>query len=138
MAVMGWNSDQLGAMVRHTGPLDAKEFLLRAERLAAYGPQMAEGFPKGSGGSDKVAVNDAAPEIWTDAAGFQAKIDSYTAESKKLVDAAKSGDEITVLVTIPVSQVTWIPGGWVPNLQAGTTGYINSSTLSGQFTLRRE
>ena len=94
MAVMTWNSDQLGAMVRHTGtPLDAKEFVLRAERLGAYGTQMAEGFPKGSGSADKVAVNDAAPEIWSDAAGFQARIDAYISESKKLVEAGKSGDE---------------------------------------------
>ena len=37
MNVMGWNFDQLGAVVRHTGALDAKEFALRAERLAALG-----------------------------------------------------------------------------------------------------
>jgi len=51
---------------------------------------------------------------------------------------AKSGDEITVIVSVPVSQVSWIPGGWAPNLNAGTTGYLAGSTLTGQFTLRRE
>ena len=93
MNVIGWNFDQLGAVVRHTGTLDTKEFALRAERLAALGPQIAEGFPAGSGSADKVAVNDAAPEIWSDAAGFQAKLDAYIAESKKLAESAKSGDE---------------------------------------------
>lgn len=93
MAVMDWNLNELGAVVRHTGALDSKEFALRAERLAALGPQIAEGFPKGSGSADKVAVNDAAPEIWSDAAGFQAKVDAYIAESRKLVETAKSADE---------------------------------------------
>jgi len=91
MAVIGWNFDLLGATVRHTGPLDAKEFALRAERLAAYGPQMLEGFPKPA--ADSKAVTDAGPAIWSDAAGFQAQIDAYIAESRKLVESAKSGDE---------------------------------------------
>jgi cytochrome c556 len=93
MHVMGWNFDLLGGVVHHTGALDTKEFALRATRLAELGPQIAEGFPPGSGSADKVAVNDAAAEIWTDAPGFQAKIDDYLAASKKLVETAKSGDE---------------------------------------------
>jgi Flp pilus assembly protein TadG len=40
---------------------------------------------------------------------------------------ANAGDEITVLISIPVSKVTWLPGGQ----------YLNG-TISGQFTLRRE
>jgi Flp pilus assembly protein TadG len=40
---------------------------------------------------------------------------------------AKSGDEITVKVSVPVSRITWLPGGQ----------YLNGN-LSGQFTLRRE
>jgi len=92
MAVMGWNFDLLGAAVRRSGALDAKEFTLHAERLAAFGPQMLEGFPKPTD-AGKGAVTDAGPEIWSDAAGFQAKIDEYIAESKKLVEAAKSGDD---------------------------------------------
>jgi Flp pilus assembly protein TadG len=41
--------------------------------------------------------------------------------------AANPGDEITVLVTVPVSKVTWIP-----------TGSFLGGNLSGQYTLRRE
>jgi len=92
MAAMGWNADALGDAVRRAGALDAKEITLRAERLAAFGAQIAEGFPKPAAG-DKGPVTDAAPEIWSDAAGFQAKIDAYLAASQKLVDVAKSGDE---------------------------------------------
>src|SRR5262249_27734009 len=40
---------------------------------------------------------------------------------------AQAKDEITVNVSIPVSEITWVPG------TRFTTGY----TLSGQFTLRR-
>jgi hypothetical protein len=45
------------------------------------------------------------------------------------VDAltAQAGDEITVKVSVPVTKVTWIPGGW-----------WLSGTLSGQFTMRRD
>jgi cytochrome c556 len=92
MAVMGWNADALGDVVRRTGALDAKEFAQRAERLEALGPQIAEGFPK-PGPADKGTVTDASAEIWSDAAGFQAKIDAYLTASKKLVEVAKSGDE---------------------------------------------
>lgn len=92
MAAMGWNADALGDTVRRSGALDTKEVALRAERLAAFGPQIAEGFPKPEAG-DKGPVTDAAPEIWSDAAGFKSKIDGYLAASQKLVEAAKSGDE---------------------------------------------
>jgi Flp pilus assembly protein TadG len=40
---------------------------------------------------------------------------------------ARSGDEITVSVSVPVGSVTWLPGG----------KYLSGS-LRGQFTLRRE
>jgi Flp pilus assembly protein TadG len=40
---------------------------------------------------------------------------------------AKANDEITVKVTVPASNVTWVPGGQ----------YL-TGTLSGQYTLRRE
>jgi Flp pilus assembly protein TadG len=40
---------------------------------------------------------------------------------------AQSGDEITVSVSVPVSKITWLPGGQ----------YLHGN-LTGQFTLRRE
>lgn len=40
---------------------------------------------------------------------------------------AKAGDEITVSVSIPVTDVTWVPGGVFP-----------VGTLTGQYTLRRD
>jgi Flp pilus assembly protein TadG len=40
---------------------------------------------------------------------------------------ATSGDEVTVIVSVPVSSVTWLPG----------TGFLQG-TLSSRYTLRRE
>ncbi|HZP66518.1 MAG TPA: cytochrome c [Rudaea sp.] len=93
MAAMGWNVDQLGANLRSAGGPDLKDAATRAERLAAFAPQIAEGFPKGS---DKGAVTDAGPEIWSDAAGFQAALDDYAAASKKFADVVKSGDAAAI------------------------------------------
>jgi hypothetical protein len=40
---------------------------------------------------------------------------------------AQAGDEITVIVSVPVSSVTWVPGGtFLPG------------TLNAQYTLLRE
>jgi Flp pilus assembly protein TadG len=41
--------------------------------------------------------------------------------------AAVTGDEVTVTVRVPVSQITWVPGG----------RYL-SGNITGQYTLRRE
>ena len=43
------------------------------------------------------------------------------------VSTAKSGDEVTVIVSVPVSSVTWLPG----------TGFLTGS-ISSKYTLRRE
>jgi hypothetical protein len=40
---------------------------------------------------------------------------------------ASADSEVTVIVSVPVSAVTWVPGG----------KYL-SGTLSGQFTMRKE
>jgi Flp pilus assembly protein TadG len=40
---------------------------------------------------------------------------------------ANADDEVTVIVSVPVTTVTWVPGGQ----------YLGS-TLSGQYTLRKE
>jgi Flp pilus assembly protein TadG len=58
-----------------------------------------------SGHSTTVKINDAVAEAST----------------------AQSGDEITVLVRVPASSITWLPGA----------KYLTGN-LAGQFTLRRE
>jgi cytochrome c556 len=93
MDLIGWNYDLLAAMARARAPIDTKEFSLRAERLASFGPQVLEGFSKGS---DKGAVTDAGAEIWTDFDGFQAVANDFISESKKLAEIAKNGDEAQI------------------------------------------
>jgi cytochrome c556 len=90
MAMTGWNFGPLAAMVKGKIAFDAKDFSRRADRLEFLGPQILEGFAKGS---DKGAETDAKPEIWTDFDDFQAKLNDYIDESKKLAEVAKTGDE---------------------------------------------
>jgi hypothetical protein len=40
---------------------------------------------------------------------------------------AKAGDEITVIVSVPIANVTWVP-----------VNKFLSGTVSGQFTMRRD
>jgi cytochrome c556 len=90
MDMVGWNFSPLGAMVKGKTPFDAKEFSRRADRLEFLGPQLLEGFSKGS---DTGAETDAKPEIWTDFDNFQALLNDYVNESKKLADVARNGSE---------------------------------------------
>ena len=90
MAMVGWNFVPLGAMVKGKTPFDAKEFSRRADRLEFLGPQLLEGFSKGS---DTGAETDAKPEIWTAFDDFQAKLDDYVNESRKLAEVARNGSE---------------------------------------------
>jgi cytochrome c556 len=90
MDMIGWNFGPLGAMVKGKIPFDAKEFALHAQRLEFLGPQVLEGFSKGS---DKGAETDAKAEIWTNFDDFQSKLGDYIDESKTLNEVAKTGDE---------------------------------------------
>jgi cytochrome c556 len=52
-----------------------------------------EGFPPGS---DKGATTDAKPEIWTNRADFDAKMEDFRREAAALAAAAKGGDEAAI------------------------------------------
>jgi cytochrome c556 len=90
MAMIGWNFAPLGTMVKGKTPFDAREFSRRADRLEFLGPQLLEGFAKGS---DRGAETDAKAEIWSDFEDFRAKLDDYVNESKKLAEVARNGSE---------------------------------------------
>jgi cytochrome c556 len=90
MDMIGWNFGPLAAMVKGKMPFDAKEFALHAQRLEFLGPQVLEGFSKGS---DKGAETDAKAEIWTNFDDFQSKLGDYIEESRALSEIAESGDE---------------------------------------------
>jgi cytochrome c556 len=88
--MIGWNFAPLAQMVKGKAPWDAVEFSKRAERIAFLAPQLLEGFPPGSGSG---AETEAKPEIWSDAAGFKAKMDDFVTQSQQLAAVAKAGDE---------------------------------------------
>ena len=88
--MIGWNFAPLAQRVKGKAPWDAVEFSKRAERIAFLAPQLLEGFPQGSGSG---AETEAKPEIWSDAAGFKAKMDDFVTQSQQLAVVAKAGDE---------------------------------------------
>ena len=88
--MIGCNFAPLAQMVKGNSPWNAAEFSRHAERIAFLAPQLPEGFPAGSGSG---AETEAKPEIWSDAAGFKAKMDDFIKQSEQLAAVAKSGDE---------------------------------------------
>ena len=90
MTLIGWNFGPLSAMVKGKLAWDAKEFALRAERIATLAPQIEEGFAKGS---DKGAETDAKADIWANPEDFHGKVADLVNASKSLADVAKGGDE---------------------------------------------
>jgi cytochrome c556 len=89
MTLIGWNYAPVSAMVKGRLAWDAKEFSLRADRIAALAPLIPEGFTKGS---EKGAETDAKAEIWANPEDFQSKIDALVNESRTLSDVAKTDD----------------------------------------------
>ncbi len=88
--MIGWNFGPMAQMVRGKAPWDATAFARHAERVALLAPQLLEGFPEGSGSG---AETEAKPEIWSDRAGFEAKMDDFVRASKLLAEVARGGDE---------------------------------------------
>ncbi|MCE7951867.1 MAG: cytochrome c [Xanthomonadales bacterium PRO7] len=90
MTLIGWNFGALSAMVKGKTTWDAKEFAMRADRLASLAPQVLEGFAPGS---DKGAKTEAKPGIWTNFDDFKSKDSNLVDQTKALADVAHTGDE---------------------------------------------
>jgi cytochrome c556 len=88
-----WNYQPLAEMVRGRRPFDGAEFRKRSTRLAFLAQQLRDGFTPGS---DAGAMTDARPEIWTQRADFDAKLEDLVRETKALRETAKSGDEARI------------------------------------------
>ena len=88
--MLGWNFGPMAQMVRGKAPFDQAAFARHAERVAFLAPQLLEGFPTGSASG---APTEAKPEIWSDRAGFEAKMDALVEESRTLAEVARGGDE---------------------------------------------
>ena len=87
--VIAWNFGPMSAMAQGKAPYDAKEFALRAERVAAVAPLLTEAFPPESKG---VANSKLKPAMWNERADFDAKMKDLVDRSAALAAAARTGD----------------------------------------------
>lgn len=74
-----------------SGSISKAQAVAAAKTLAATGRAQAGLFPNGSGASSGVKT-DALPAVWSDRAGFDAKMKAYIAQADKMVVAANTGN----------------------------------------------
>jgi cytochrome c556 len=87
--VMAWNFGPMGAMSQGKMPYNAAEFALRAERVAAVAPLLAEAFPPETQG---LADSKLKPAMWANRPDFDAKLKDLIDRSATLAAVAKGGD----------------------------------------------
>lgn len=87
---MAWNFGPMGAMAQGKAPYDAAEFSLRAGRVAALAPMLAESY---SPESQSVSGSRAKPELWARRADFDAKMKDLVDRTAALARVAQGGDE---------------------------------------------
>ncbi len=87
--VMAGNFGPAYAMANGKIPYDAAAFTQRAERVNFIAGILPEAFPAGSGTG---APTRALPEIWTNSAEFDKRMQELGEKSAALVAAAKTGD----------------------------------------------
>jgi cytochrome c556 len=91
--LMNYSLGSIDAMVEGKRPFNKDEALRNAELLA----QLAT-VPRGffGEGTDKAGETRAKPEVWTNRADFDAKMDKMITETGKLHQVAKSGDAAAI------------------------------------------
>jgi cytochrome c556 len=87
--VIAWNFGPMGAMAQGKVPYDPREFALRAERVAAVVPMLAEAYPAETRG---VANSRLKAEMWDNRADFDAKMQTLIDRSVALAAAATTSD----------------------------------------------
>lgn len=93
MRVIGLNFGPMGAMVRGKIPFDVAIFKANAARIEAVSTMPIEDyFPDGSEDGDFLDTN-ALPEIWSDRASFEERLEAMREAVAKLAMATRSGDE---------------------------------------------
>ena len=86
---IAWNFGPMSQMAQGKIPYDAKEFELRAGRVAALAPMLSESY---SAESRTVTGSKAKPELWANRADFDAKMNDLVERSATLAAVAKPGD----------------------------------------------
>jgi cytochrome c556 len=87
---IAWNFAPMGAMAQGKAPFDDREFALRAGRVAALTPMLAESYSAETQGLDD---SKAKAELWSNRADFDAKMKDLVDRSATLASVAKGGDE---------------------------------------------
>jgi cytochrome c556 len=87
--VIAWNFGPMGAMAQGKIPYDAKEFEMRAQRVAALTPMLSESY---SPDTQSVSGSKAKAELWSNRADFDAKMKDLVDRSATLAAVAKTGD----------------------------------------------
>jgi len=86
---IAWNFGPMSQMAQNKIPYEAKEFQLRAGRVAALAPMLSESY---SAESREVTGSKAKPELWSQRADFDAKMQDLVDRSAALAVVARSGD----------------------------------------------
>jgi cytochrome c556 len=86
---IAWNFGPMSQMAQGKIPFDAKEFELRAGRVAALTPMLSESY---AAESRDVAGSKAKAKLWTNRADFDAKMQDLVDRSAKLAKVARGGD----------------------------------------------
>jgi cytochrome c556 len=87
--VIAWNFAPMGAMAQGKIPYDAKEFELRAQRVAELAPMLAESY---TAETQSVTGSKAKAELWSSRADFDAKMKDFVDRSATLATVARAGD----------------------------------------------
>ena len=87
--VIAWNFGPMAAMAQGKIPYDAKEFEMRAQRVAELTPMLAESYTPETQG---VSGTKAKPELWSNREDFDAKLKDLIERSATLATVAKAGD----------------------------------------------
>jgi len=86
---IAWNFGPMSAMAQGKVPYEAKEFEMRAQRVAALTPMLSESY---SPDTQSVTGSKAKAELWSNRADFDAKMKSLVDRSATLASVSKGGD----------------------------------------------
>lgn len=93
-AILGANFGPMSSMVKGEIPWDDQRFKGFADDLAtATTLDYLRGFPEGSDGGKTRAK----PEIWSNKADFESKLNDLRSEAQKLSEVAGSGDQKAIV-----------------------------------------
>lgn len=89
--VLGVNFTQMGAMIQGKAPYDAKDFAMRAQRVAFIAKMLPEGFVAGS---ETGKPTDAKPELWRNRAEFDRLLKDMQSKVSALSNTASTATSV--------------------------------------------